>query len=77
MCPVTREPLGSHPIEVDTGLGKALKQPLWKKLFGQKPAKGVTIYVCCQDCAAKVRSSPGEYFLKVLDEKNHWGKRTP
>ncbi|GEM_PF-7016396 len=58
-------------------MGKSEKQPLWKKMFGQTPAKGLTIYVCCQDCAAKVRSKPGDYFLKVLDEKNRRGTSSP
>ena len=70
VCPVSGDPLGERPLAVETSLGKANQQPFWKRMFNPAPAKGLTIYVCCQGCAAKVRTSPGEYFLKVLDEKN-------
>ncbi|MBI3411474.1 MAG: hypothetical protein HY040_24360 [Planctomycetes bacterium] len=77
LCPVTGEPLGPQPIAVETSLGRFEKQSIWKKIFGQAQAKGPTIYVCCQQCAAKVRSEPAEYFVRVLEEKNRSGKLAP
>jgi hypothetical protein len=38
-------------------------------MFGRKPTPGVVIYVCCQQCAAKVKSDPGGYLTKVIAER--------
>lgn len=55
-------------IPVETSIGA--KQPsALGKLFGRKPTPGVVVYVCCQDCAAKVRSNPGTYVVKVIAER--------
>jgi hypothetical protein len=69
-CPVTGAKLGSMgpPVPVETGIGA--KQPtVWGKLFGQKPTDGLMIYVCCQDCAAQVKSDPVPYVTKVINER--------
>lgn len=70
MCPVTGDKLGSMGpvIPVLTSIGA--KQPsLLGKMFGRKPTPGVVIYVCCQDCVAKVRSDPGTYLVRVIGER--------
>jgi hypothetical protein len=46
------------------------KQPsLLGKMFGRKPTPGVAIYVCCQDCVAKVKSDPVTYVVSVIAER--------
>lgn len=30
---------------------------------------GQTVYVCCRDCAAKVRKDPGTYLARVMKER--------
>jgi hypothetical protein len=70
MCPVSGDKLGSQgpAVPVETSIGA--KQPSWLgKLFGRKPTPGVVVYVCCQDCAAKVQRDPGTYVLKVITER--------
>ncbi len=62
--------LGSQgpAVPVETGIGA--KQPsLLGKLFGQKPTPGVVVYVCCQECATKVKNDPGRYVVKVIAER--------
>ena len=55
-------------IPVETNVGA--KQPSGLgKLFGRKPTPGVAIYVCCQDCAAKVKSDPATYVASVIAER--------
>ena len=44
-------------------------------MLGQKP-KGVVIYVCCQDCVAKVKSEPAGYLYKVIAQRNGWQKQS-
>ncbi len=33
----------------------------------------MVIYVCCQDCAAKVKSDPGTYVVKVIADQGAGG----
>ena len=75
VCPVTGDRLGSmgQPVAVETGVG-ARKPSLLGKLFGKKATPGVVIYVCCQDCAAKVKSDPGTYVVRVIAEVNGWSQ---
>lgn len=54
---------------METQFGRQDKQPLWKKMFGAAPAKGFTVYVCCQECAAKVKSDPGAYVLAIIADR--------
>jgi hypothetical protein len=70
---VTGDKLGAigEPIAVDTGIG-ARKPSVLGKLFGRKPKPGIVVYVCCQDCAATVKSSPGSYVARVIAEVNGW-----
>ncbi len=66
---MTGDKLGSlgSVVAVDTGIGA--KQPsTLGKLFGRKPTPGIVIFVCCQDCAAKVKSDPGTYLVRVIAE---------
>lgn len=72
---MTGDKLGSmgQPIAVDTGIG-ARKPSAFGKLFGRKPTPGIVVYVCCQDCTAKVRSSPGTYVTRVIAEVNGWSQ---
>lgn len=76
-CPVTGDKLGSMgpALPVETGIG--VKQPsAWGKLFGQKPTNGLVIYVCCQDCAAKVKSDPVPYVTKIITERGQGRARS-
>ncbi len=34
--------------------------------------KAVTIYVCCPECVAKVKSDPATYLVKVIGERAGW-----
>lgn len=55
-------------MAVTTGIGA--KQPgFLGKVFGKKPTPGVVIYVCCQDCAAKVKNNPWPYLTEVIAER--------
>lgn len=78
VCPVSGDRLGSvgQPVAVETGVG-ARKPSLLGKLFGKKPTPGVVVYVCCQECAAKVKSDPGTYVTKVIAEVNGWSREPP
>ena len=70
VCPVTGAKLGSMGpvIPVETSIGA--KQPsLLGKMFGRKPTPGVAIYVCCQDCVAKVKNDPVTYVVSVIAER--------
>jgi hypothetical protein len=65
-----------QPIAVDTGIGA--RQPTFLgKLFGRNPTPGVVVYVCCRDCAAKVKSNPVTYAMKVIAEVNGWSQESP
>lgn len=67
---MTGDKLGSMGpvIPVVTSIGA--KQPSFLgKVFGRKPTPGVVIYVCCQDCVAKVKSDPGTYLVRVIGER--------
>lgn len=80
-CPVTGEKLGSRgpAVRVETVAGTAEKPSLLKKCLPwnwgtpSRP-KGVAIYVCCPDCAARVRSDPETYLLKVIADRGGWQK---
>lgn len=78
VCPVSGDRLGSvgQPVAVETGVG-ARKPSLLGKLFGKKPTPGLVVYVCCQECAAKVKSDPGTYVTKVIAEVNGWSQEPP
>ena len=78
VCPVTGNKLGSmgQPVAVDTGIGARQPSALGK-LFGRKATPGIVIYVCCQNCAAKVKSDPGAYVTKVIAEANGWSQDNP
>lgn len=70
VCPVTGDKLGATgpALPVETGFG-AEKPSFLGKLFGRKPTQGLIIYVCCPECAAKVKSDPGAYVVKVIAER--------
>lgn len=60
-------------IAVDTGIGSR-KPSVLGRLFGSKPTPGVVVYVCCQDCAAKVKSNPAPYVTRVIGEVSGWSQ---
>lgn len=52
-------------MPVETGIG--VEQPSFLgRMFGAKPTKGLTIYVCCPACAAWVKKDPATYVTKVI-----------
>lgn len=68
--------MGSHgpAVPVDVTIGVPRKPTFWEKigLAKQDPYKQViSIYVCCEECAAKVRSDPNQtdYLVKVITER--------
>lgn len=70
-CPVTGDRIGAmgQPVPVETGIG--VKHPTaWGKFIGQKPTNGLMIYVCCPECAAKVKADPAPYVAKVIAERS-------
>jgi hypothetical protein len=70
-CPVTGTKLGLNQaaMAVQTAIGE--QQPTFLgKLFGQKPKPGAVIYVCCPECADKVRSDPQTYLSEVIADKS-------
>lgn len=71
---MTGETLGCKALPVET-ISSPGQFPRWKQMLGQKP-KGVVIYVCCQDCVAKVKSEPAGYLYKVIAQRNGWQKQS-
>jgi hypothetical protein len=69
-CPVTGKKLGlTQPaVAVQTTIGE--EQPTWlSKLFHRKGKTGAVIYVCCPECAEKVRANPMFYYTEVVGDK--------
>lgn len=58
---------------VKTDIG-AKRPPFLARLFGRKGTPGMVIYVCCEDCAAKVKADPATYAYKVVAEHNGWSR---
>lgn len=69
-CPVTGAKLGVRvpAILVETPIGAKAPSPLGK-LFGRKPTPGMTVYVCCSECVAKVRAAPESYLGKAMADR--------
>lgn len=72
-CPVTGEKLGvkGAPVRVETPIGSK-KPSFLGKLAGKKPSPGVVLFVCCQDCVAKVQSDPETYVSQVIADKGSY-----
>lgn len=75
-CPVTGEPLGSHgdAVQVDIPITTMGKPSFLEKigLKKQQPqTQNMSIYVCCSECAAKVKSDPNptSYLVKVIAQR--------
>jgi hypothetical protein len=69
-CPVTGKKLGlkQEPVKVQTSIGE--QQPgFFARIFGKKPTPGAVIYVCCPQCAEKVRTSPYPYYSTVVVDR--------
>jgi hypothetical protein len=69
-CPVTGVKLGLNgpAQEVQTSLGEQ-KPTGFKKMMGAKPKPGVLIFVCCPECAKKVKANPQPYFVEIVADK--------
>jgi hypothetical protein len=69
-CPVTGLKLGlkQEAVKVQTSIGEQ-KPGFFASLFGQKPTPGVVIYVCCPECAEKVRQNPGPYLSSLITDR--------
>lgn len=70
-CPVTGQKLGlqTPPVPVQTTILE-VKPSWWGKMWGKKTIPGTVIYVCCQDCVAKVQGNPQTYFGELLADKS-------
>jgi len=74
---VTGEPLGSHgePVKVDIPM-TTLSKPTFLERIGLKKQQPQTvkmdIYVCCPECAAKVKGDPNptSFLVKVIAERS-------
>lgn len=72
---MTREVLDSRgpavAVEIETNLGEkpTFLQKSFPRMFAQRPQK-VTVYVCCPECVARVKSDPDTYILKAIAVKN-------
>jgi hypothetical protein len=69
---VSGEPLGARgpAVPVETVPDTTQQAPFWRRLFGSPPPpRGIVIYVCCQECAARVKSDPGLYLARVIAQR--------
>jgi len=69
-CPVTGVKLGLNqpPTAVQTTIGEQ-KPSFFAKLFGAKPTPGMIIYVCCPQCAERVRANPDTYLTEIIADR--------
>jgi hypothetical protein len=69
-CPVTGNKLGlkQEPVKVQTSIGEQ-KPGFFARIFGRKPTPGAVIYVCCPECAEKVRQNPYRYYSDVVVDR--------
>jgi hypothetical protein len=69
-CPVTGMKLGLNqpPVPVQTAIGEQ-KPGFFAKLFGAKPTPGLIIYVCCPQCADRVKANPEPYLTEIVADK--------
>ncbi len=58
-------------VEVETTMGDkpTFLQRSFPRLFPHRPPK-VTVYVCCPECVARVKSDPDTYLAKVIAVKS-------
>lgn len=78
VCPVSGERLGAHgpavPVEIVHDFTE--KPTFLQKVFHRTPEPNyvrVTIYVCCPECLAQVKSDPSRYSLAVYAERRQLG----
>jgi hypothetical protein len=69
-CPVTGIKLGLNqpPTAVQTTIGEQ-KPSFFARLFGAKPVAGMVIYVCCPQCAERVRANPEPYLTEIIADR--------
>lgn len=82
VCPVTGEKLGVRgpaiPVEIVRDFTE--KPTFLQKVFRRPPEPRFireTIYVCCPECAARVKSDPSRYTLAVYAERRGLGTTGP
>lgn len=74
-CPVSSEPLGARgpglAVSVPA-IDSAYQKPALQRFLQrfQKRPPEITIYVCCPECAARVKSDPGTYLFRVVAERS-------
>ncbi len=56
-------------IAVDTHI-RARPPSFWEKAFSRKPLPGLIVYVCCPECAERVKRDPATYIIRVFNEMN-------
>jgi hypothetical protein len=66
-CPVTGNKLAvdGSAVKVQTTVG-AVEPSRTQKFFGAKSSPGMVIYVCCPECAKKVKANPQPYVAEVI-----------
>ena len=55
-------------VPVETTIGAA-KPSLMGRMVGQKSSKGVSVYVCCPECAAKVKQDQATYVARAIVDR--------
>jgi hypothetical protein len=68
-CPVTGAKLApdGSAVAVQTTIGEEKPTGI-RKFFGAKSIPGMVIYVCCPECAKKVKSDPQPYAAQVIND---------